>query len=422
MLLTSVAKSGVSMPRTTKPLSDTEAKQAKPKLKEYSLWDGSGLCLRIKPTGSKSWIFSYYRPTNGKRANISFGRYPAVSLSQARNSRQECQALLAQGLDPHTHKSEQEYLQRLAHSSTVEQVTQQWLKVKRSKVSEDYATDVLRSLERHVFPTLGAIPIHKLTARDVIAELQPVSAKGTHETVKRICQRLGEVMDFAMLSGLIDSNPLSGISKAFEAPRKQNMPTLQPDELPEFMKRVSMASIKTSTRCLIEWQLHTMVRPNEAAGTRWDEIDFENSLWRIPASRMKKRKAHTVPLTPQTLAILEQMKPISGHRQFVFPGDRDPKTHIHRQTANMAINRMGYAGELVAHGLRAIASTTLNEQGFDPDVIESALAHTDKNEVRAAYNRAEYLQRRRTMMCWWSDFIEIARTGRAYPPAQRIYA
>lgn len=399
------------MPRITKPLTDTEVKQAKAREKEYTLWDGGGLCLRIKPTGSKSWIFSYYRPTNRKRANISFGKYPAVSLSQARESRQECHALLAQGLDPHTHKSEQQHLQRLAHASTVEQVANQWLKVKRSKVSEDYAEDILRSLQRHVFPTLGAIPIHKLTARDVIAELQPISAKGSHETVKRLCQRLGEVMDFAMLSGLIDSNPLTRISRAFEAPRKQNLPSLQPDELPEFMKRIAQANIRTSTRCLIQWQLHTMVRPSEAAGTRWDEIDLDRALWNIPATRMKKRKAHTVPLSPQALAILEQMKPISGQREHVFPGDRDPRAAAHRQTANMAIKRMGYSGELVAHGLRSIASTTLNEQGFDPDVIESALAHTDKNEVRAAYNRAEYLQRRQTMMCWWSDYIEAAARG-----------
>tara|TARA_R110002167_G_scaffold344363_1_gene553688 strand:+ start:27745 stop:29010 length:1266 start_codon:yes stop_codon:yes gene_type:complete len=401
------------MPRTTKPLSDLEVKQAKPRDKEYTLWDGGGLCLRVKPSGSKSWILSYYRPTNGKRANISFGKYPAVSLTNARDSRHECLTLLAQGLDPQNHKSEQEHLKRVANSNTLEQVAHLWLKVKRSKVSEDYADDVLRSLERHVFPTLGAIPIHKLTARDVIAELQPISAKGTHETVKRICQRLGEVMDYAMLSGLIDSNPLTGISKAFEAPRKQNMPTLQPDELSGLMLRINQASIRISTRCLIEWQLHTMVRPSEAAGARWEEIDFEKALWTIPASRMKKRKAHTVPLSPQSLAILERMKPISGNREHVFPGDRNPKAHTHRQTANMAIKRMGYTGELVAHGLRSIASTTLNEQGFDPDVIESALAHTDKNEVRAAYNRAEYLERRRTMMYWWSDFIDAATTGRA---------
>ncbi len=399
------------MPRVTKPLTDTEVKQAKPREKEFTLWDGGGLCLRVKPAGGKSWIFSYYRPTTGNRANISFGIYPAVTLSQAREAQREARALLAQGLDPQTHKSEQQHLQRLAHANTIEHVATLWLKVKGPKVSENYATDLKRSLERYVYPTLGRIPVHNLSARDVITELKPISEKGHHETVKRICQRLNEIMAFALVSGLIDSNPLSGISKAFEAPRKQNMPTLQPDELPALLERLRRASIKISTRCLIEWQLHTITRPSEAAGTRWDEIDLANALWSIPAERMKKRKAHTIPLSPQALKILENMKPISGNREHVFPGDRNPKTHTHQQTANMAIKRMGYAGELVAHGLRAIASTTLNEQGFDPDVIESALAHVDKNEVRAAYNRAEYLKRRRTMMEWWSTHIQNAEQG-----------
>ncbi|MEO2183459.1 MAG: tyrosine-type recombinase/integrase, partial [bacterium] len=170
-------------------------------------------------------------------------------------------------------------------------------------------------------------------------------------------------------------------------------------------------SIKRTTRCLIEWQLQTMTRPGEAAGTRWSEIDLDKNVWLIPAERMKKKRPHTVPLSPQTLALLEIMEPISTHREHVFPADRNPRSYISEQTANMALRRMGYGGQLVAHGLRSLASTILNEHGFDPDVIEAALAHTDKNDVRAAYNRAEYLERRRTMMHWWSAHIEAAASG-----------
>ena len=154
------------------------------------------------------------------------------------------------------------------------------------------------------------------------------------------------------------------------------------------MLTLNTASIKITTRCLIEWQLHTMTRPNEAAGALWDEIDYEKELWVIPETRMKKRQSHSVPLTPQTLSLLTVMKPISGHRKHIFPGDRHPDRHAHNQTANTALKRMGFAGELVSHGLRALASTVLNEQGFDYDIIESALAHVDKNSVRQAYNRA----------------------------------
>lgn len=231
------------------------------------------------------------------------------------------------------------------------------------------------------------------------------------ETVKRLCQRLNEIMVYSVNTGIIPSNPLAGISKAFQQPVKQHLPTLKPEELPTLMTALSRASIKYTTRCLIEWQLHTMVRPSEAAGTCWHEIDFENNLWNIPALRMKKKKPHTVPLTPQSLALLEIMKSISSRSEFVFPSDRTLKMHINASTANMALKRMGFDKKLVAHGLRSLASTALNQQGFDGDVIEAALAHTGKNEVRNAYNRADYLERRKPIMAWWSEYIDKAATG-----------
>ncbi len=219
-------------------------------------------------------------------------------------------------------------------------------------------------------------------------------------------------MVFAVNTGLLHENPLAGIKKAFEVPKKKHMPTLKPDELPEFMQALSVASIKIITRCLIEWQLHTMCRPNESAGARWEEIDVEAKTWTIPAERMKMNRAHTIALTEQTLAIIEFIKPISGHREFLFPADRNARKHANTSTANVAISRMGFKGRLVAHGLRALASTTLNEQGFDKDVIESCLSHIDSNEVRKAYNRSEYLERRKVVMQWWSDHIDEASKGR----------
>ena len=218
-------------------------------------------------------------------------------------------------------------------------------------------------------------------------------------------------MVYAVNTGIVSSNPLAGISKAFQQPVKQHLPTLKPEQLPTLMAVLSQASIKFTTRCLIEWQLHTMVRPNEAAGTRWNEIDFENNLWNVPAERMKQKKAHRVPLTAQSLALLERMASISSRSEFVFPSDRTTKTHINASTANMALKRMGFDKQLVAHGLRSLASTSLNEQGFDADVIEAALAHTGKNEVRNAYNRTDYLERRKPIMIWWSDYIDKAATG-----------
>ena len=399
------------MPRYTKPLSVKEIDQAKPREKEYSLQDGQGLALRVRPSGAKLWVFNYYHPHTKKRSNISLGPYPKFSLLEARQLSIETTTLLKQGIDPKEHREEQKRTHQEAGRNTLEAVARQWLKVKEPQVTKNYAEDIMRSLEIHIFPTLGNIPIHKLHARQVIATLEPIAAKGQLETIKRLCQRLNEVMIYATNSGLIEHNTLSGISKAFPNPQAQHMPTLTPERLPELMQALNTANIKITTRCLIEWQLHTITRPNEAAGTRWDEIDFDKALWVIPATRMKKRQSHSIPLVPQALSLLEVMKPISGHKEFVFPADRYPDRHTHNQTANAALKRMGFAGELVSHGLRALASTILNEQGFDYDIIESALAHVDKNSVRKAYNRAQYVERRRKMMHWWSEHVEQAATG-----------
>jgi integrase len=399
------------MARTTKPLTNTEVKQAKPKEKVYTLSDGGGLQLRVKPNGSKLWLFDYLRPYTKKRTSLSFGSFPTISLAEARSKRNEARELLAKDIDPKEHRDEAKRLNDIAHSNTLEHIAEKWLEVKKSTVSVNHATDTWRSLELHIFPILGKVPIHKITAIKTIETIEPIAAKGSLETVKRLCQRLNEIMVYAVNTGIILSNPLSGINKAFQHPEKQHLPTLKPEQLPTLMTALSQASIKFTTRCLIEWQLHTMVRPSEAAGTRWDEIDLEQSLWEIPAERMKRKKPHFVPLTPQCIALLEVMKPISSRSEFVFPSDRNPKTHTNPSTANMALKRMGFDKQLVAHGLRSLASTVLNEQGFDADVIEAALAHTGKNEVRNAYNRSNYLERRNPVMIWWSDYIDEAATG-----------
>ncbi len=401
-----------NMAKITKTLTNTEVSQAKAKDKPYKLFDGLGLVLKVRTNGSKSWLFMYNKPFIKKRTELVFGMYPSISLADARKLRNKARELLAKDIDPKEHKDELTRQRQEKLSNTLEQVAANWLEVKKTEVSPDHANDLWRSLEIHIFPTLGKYPISKITAPLTIDVIKPIAAKGSLETVKRLTQRLNEIMNYAVNTGLIPVSPLTGIKAAFKKPVKQNMPTLTPEQLPELMKTISYASIKIITRCLIEWQLHTMVRPSEAAGAKWSEIDLENNQWVIPAERMKKKREHTVPLTKQTIELLERLKPISGHREYLFPADRDPRKHTNEQTANAALKRMGFHKKLVAHGMRALASTTLNEQGFDGDVIEAALAHVDKNEVRRAYNRSEYIERRRTLMVWWSEHIEQAATGR----------
>ncbi|PCJ48331.1 MAG: integrase [Gammaproteobacteria bacterium] len=405
------------MARVTKPLNDTQIKNAKSRSKEYTLFDGGGLTLRIKPSGSKTWLFNYYKPFSKKRTNLSLGSYSdaasitGITLAKARALHTEYKDLLALDIDPREHLVSEKQKNTDAHLNTFKHIASQWREVKKTKVSERHATKVWQSLELHIIPEMGERPIHKVNAKDTIRIIRPIEKKGSLETVSRLCRRINEVMEYAVNSGVIDYNPLSKIYKAFGTPETKHMPTLKPEQLPDLMKAISRASIKLTTRCLIEWQLHTMVRPGEAAGTRWDEIDFKKELWSIPPERMKKKRGHTVPLSSQALALLDEMKPISGKREFVFPGFVNPRKPANPSTANMALKRMGYDGILTAHGQRSIASTALNEQGFDYDVIEVALAHVDKNNVRRAYNRAEYIEQRKKLMTWWSGFIDQAASS-----------
>ena len=392
-------------------LSELKIKAAKPTEKDYVLVDGDGLQMRVRINGSKLWNFNYYHPVTKKRINMGLGAYPELSLAQARKMTIEARELLATGIDPKEQRDTLKQAKKAETEHTFQNVATAWYELKKDSVTPAYAEDIWRSLTLHVFPDLGTTQISAISAPQVINLLRPIETKGSLETVKRLSQRLNEIMTYGVNSGLIHANPLSGIRSVFKKPKKKNMAALAPDELKELMVAIANASIKRTTRCLIEWQLNTMTRPAEAATARWADIDFEKRIWTIPAERMKKRRMHIIPLTEQTLGLLEAIKPYSGHREYVFPADRNPRTHCNSQTANMALKRMGFEGRLVSHGMRSMASTVLNEHGWDPELIEVALAHVDKDEVRSAYNRADYIERRRPMMIWWSEHIQEAATG-----------
>ncbi|MCD1125573.1 tyrosine-type recombinase/integrase [Jinshanibacter sp. LJY008] len=399
------------MPKQTTPLTDTEIKAAKSKEKDYSLYDGDGLNLLIKTTGSKIWQFRYSRPIDRKRAKLTFGSYPSIPLKNARELRDNARALIARNIDPQDHERMQQQKARETKANTFQVVAGMWWEVKKKSVTEDYAKDIWRSLEKDVFPMIGNIAIADIKRRTLVLTLEPIQDRGALETVRRLCQRINEIMIYAMNKGLIDVAPSVNISKAFAKPQKKHMPSIRPELLPELMQTMKLASIELPTRCLFMWQLLTLTRPAEASGTRWDEIDLDAKLWRIPANRMKMNREHVVPLSEQALVILNRMKPLSGHREYVFPSRIKPTQPMNSQTVNAALKRAGFGGVLVSHGLRSIGSTALNEEGFSPDVIEAALAHVDKNEVRRAYNRSDYLEQRKPMMQWWADFITAADSG-----------
>lgn len=401
------------MPKVATKLTDTEIKKAKPTEKEFTLWDGDGLFLRIKPSGKKIWHLGYTVPLTKKRAKMSLGFYPYLTLAQARALRDEYLSLLAQGIDPQSHNEQKAQALKDATEHTFQTVAKKWLdeKIKTSGISQDHAKDIWRSLERNIFPTLGDIPIKEIRPKMLKQHLDPIEQRGVLETLRRIISRLNEIFRYAATEELIEFNPADNLTQRFSKPKKQNMPALPPSELPRFIVALANASIRLETRLLIEWQLLTWVRPGEAVRARWTDIDEENRFWNIPAEFMKMKRPHKVPLSKEAMRILESMKPISGHREWVFPSIKAPLSHMHEQTANAAIIRMGFGGELVAHGMRSIARTAAEESSkFRTEVLETALAHSKKDEIIAAYNRAEYLTERVELMQWWSNFIQEKNT------------
>ena len=403
------------MAQIAKKLTDTEIKSTKPADKEINLFDGDGLILRIAPLakgGKKNWYFRYAVPVSKKRTKMSLGTYPHLTLARARALRDEYLSLLANRIDPQVHNNNKANALKNATEHTLQTVARKWLdeKVKTSGISPDHAEDIWRSLERNIFPGLGNVPINEIRPKLLKQHLDPIEQRGVLETLRRIISRLNEIFRYAATEELIEFNPADNLGQRFSKPKKQNMPALPPSELPRFLVALNNASIRLETRLLIEWQLLTWVRPGEAVRTRWSDIDIETGMWNIPSDFMKMKKPHKVPLSKEALRILDSMKAISGHREWVFPSIKAPLNHMHEQTANAAIIRMGFGGELVAHGMRSIARTAAEESGkFRTDVLEAALAHSKKDEIIAAYNRADYLAERVVLMQWWSGYVQAQR-------------
>lgn len=397
------------MARPATRLTDAKIKNVQSTGKEQTLSDGGGLQLRVRVNGTKSWQFRFKDPISDKLQKLGLGTYPSLSLANARKKAQEFSELVAQGINPKSHVQIKKDEGKKALANTFEHIALMWFERKEQRVSPEHAKREWRTLEKYFLPIIGKTPISDISAPNTIDHLRPLESEGKLSTIKRLCQTVNQIMDFAVNSGYIQANPLAKINKVFAKNKVEHMPTLEPEKLGDFVnKLLSAEHVQNKTKYLIFWQLHTMTRPKEAARTRWRDIDIENKVWTIPKEEMKKRRAHTVPLTDAAIDILDRMRPLSGRAEFVFPGERDPKSHMSTYTANAVIKRsLGFKGELVAHGLRAIASTALHEQGFDSLLIEACLAHADTNEVRASYNRSDYLEQRRPIMSWWSEFIDM---------------
>ena len=405
------------MARTTKPLTNTEIEKAKPQASKYSLPDGQGLFLLIMPNGSKLWRFNYYKPITKKRTEMSFGAFPQISLANARQMREESRALLSKGIDPQKQREQDEHDKKMEIATTYEAVAWAWFEYRKSKrnFSEGYRKDVESLIRRNLLPHFGHLPISQITAPMALKAFKQYQDEGKLEKLKRTIQKHNEIMTYALHRELIPFNPTANISKEFDSPTVEHFKTIKPEDLGEFIYTLNNAQIHLQTRYLILWQLLTMTRPNEAATAKYEDIDEHSRIWTVYIQKGIKQdergREHKITLSRQAMALLREIKKLSGGKVYLFPSVKNPQTHVNTQTANGAIKRMGYKGKLVAHGLRSIASTYLNEQGFNSDLIEVALSHMNSDRIKAAYDRGERLEQRFKLLQAWGDFIEQCSQG-----------
>lgn len=381
----------------------------KPKEKLYFVADGGGLCLAISPTGGKSWHWRYRY--NNKAQIIGLGKYPEVSLEQARRKRDDTRATLNSGVNPIRHRKAEKLRKVAECENTFERVCRGWLAVKNKSLNTKYAAQSLRRVELHVLPELGDLPISEITTPDVVRVVEKVAERGTIETAHWVKQVISQTFRYAVQRGLCPFNPAADMRNLLPAVEEKHFPCIHPKEFPQLLRDMQGYNGDLLTKSAMELLALTFVRTSELIGARWEEIDFDREEWNIPKERMKMRRPHMVPLSRQSLAILKALHEETGHRDLIFFSARCKSKHISNGAVLSALRRMKYHGRMSGHGFRALASTILNEKGYSPDVIERQLSHDEKDKVRSAYNRAEYLLERKKMMQDYADLIDGIRNS-----------
>lgn len=396
-------------------LSDAAIRRAKPAEKQFKLSDEKGLHLLVRPNGAKLWQFRYRH--EGKEKTASIGPYPEVSLAEARAKRDECRKLVLSGVDPVAKRRIEKTQKAKTSQHTFEAVARQWWQLWQASRSDSHVQYVLRRLEQNVFPEIGQRPVSEIQAPELVSMVKKVEARGALDIAKRCLQMSGQVFRYAIAHGLAARNPASDIrpSDILPARKARNYARIGAMELPALLRKIEAYQGTPITRLAIKLMALTFVRTGELIGARWSEFDLDAHRWEIPADRMKMRTPHIVPLSSQAVDVLRVLQEISGHREFVFPGERNPRKTISNNTILQALGRMGYAGVMTGHGFRGVASTLLHEQGYDHAHIELQLAHTERNAVSAAYNHALYLPQRAKMMQEWADYLDGVVRGNVVP-------
>jgi integrase len=385
-------------------LSDAKARNAKPRARPYKISDGEGLFLVVMPSGSKYWRLRYFFA--GKEKLLALGVYPEIALADARDRRAQARRVLAAGKDPAEAKKESKRLVALRSANSFETIAREWHEKRKHEWAAPTITKTLGRLDRHVLPKLGPRPIAEINAPEVLAMLRTVEAKGTLETARRVMQMCGQIFMYAIATGRAERNPVPDLRGALKTPVVAHRSFLNANELPEYLEKLAAYDGGLQTKLGLRLLLLTFVRTRELRAAQWNEINWDKAEWRIPAERMKMKELHIVPLSTQSIETLRDLQKHTGNREHLFPNQHSPATFMSENTMLYALYRMGYHSRATGHGFRSTASTILNEHGFRADVIERQLAHSERNNVRAAYNHAQYLPERRVMMQWWADYLD----------------
>lgn len=407
------------------PITDAAIRKAKPQEKAFRLFDGGGLYLEVAPSGGKLWRWKYRFQGTEKR--LALGTYPDVSLRLARDKHSEGRKSLAAGIDPSTARKAEKQSQ--AGSNSFEAIAREWHEKFSPRWVASHGERILKRLEVDLFPWIGKRPISEIKAPDLLSALRRIEGRGAVETAHRALQNAGQIFRYAIATGRADRDISSDLRGALPPTKeKHHASIIEPLQIGELLRAIDTYSGTLVTKCALRLAPLVFVRPGELRKAEWSEINFETAEWHIPAERMKMREKHIVPLSQQSLDILNEIKPLTGFGipakpnapRYIFPGGLSRLRPMSENAILAALRRMGYSkDEMTGHGFRSMASTRLHEMGWEHHVIERQLAHAERNAVSAAYNYAEHLPRRREMMQAWADYLdELKRDIRIIPMAK----
>ena len=392
------------------PLTDTAIRAIKPTSKTAKYFDGGGLYLEVAPSGGKWWRLKYR--FQGKEKRISLGTYPTIGLKEARERREDTKKILANGIDPSAQRQAIKASITSIDQDSFEVVTREWFDKHVVNLAPSYSKKVRSLFERQIFPVLGAKPIAEVEPTDVLSAARHVEQTGAIETAHRLIQICGQVFRYAIATGRTKYDVSTGLHAALPKVNVKHMATLTDKKrIGQLLRAIDAYGGFFPVRCALKLAPLLFVRPGELQKAEWAEFDLPAAEWRLPASKMKMRQRHIVPLSRQALSVLAELQAYTGNGQFLFPSIRTTTKPIALESMLVAIRSMGFTqDEMTMHGFRGMASTLLNEMGYNRDWIERQLAHGERDHVRAAYNYAEHLPERRQMMQEWADYLDEMKT------------